>query len=385
MKILLINSIFYPAVGWGGPITATFDLARKLASKGNKVTVFTGNAKDYHNNLEISNKIETDGFEIRYFKNWSTGLKYFFTPGMIPALIKNISKYDIVHINSYRQFQDMISLIILSFIKKPFVLTSHGYVLPEGEGKTYKKMYDFLFGKKLLKKSNRVIAFHEKNLKEYQIMGVKKENIRIIPNTIDIENLPKRGEFRKKIGLTNNEKILMYLGRINEEKGIGFLINAFSKIESSDLHLVLAGPDFNFVDKAKEMIEELGLKDRTHFTGLLEKKEKMEAFTDADIVVYPSLHEAGISMVVLEAAAASKPIIISDCIGFAEEVTKNNAGIAIPVTDIEKFSAAIIQMNSNEEEAIQMGQRANKIIKEKFSWEVAVKQHLEVYSEAMNS
>jgi glycosyltransferase involved in cell wall biosynthesis len=383
MKILLINSIFYPAVGWGGPITATYDLARKLAAKGNEVTVFTGNAKDYNSNLEIKNKIKIEGFEIQYFTNWSRGIRYFFTPGIIPALLKNISKYDIVHINSYRQFQDMVSFIVLSIIKKPFVLTSHGYVLPEGVGKRYKKMYDFFIGKKILRKSKKIIAFHEKNLKEYQKMGVDAKNIEIIPNTIDIEKIPEKGNLRKKLGLKNNEKILLYLGRINEDKGIGYLIEAFSKIKQEKLHLVLAGPDFDFMDKAKKMIEDLKLEKRTHFLGLVEKKEKFEAFADADFTVYPSLHEAGISMVVLESAAAAKPIIISDSIGFSEEVKSDNAGIAIPVKDIEQFSNAIEWMYLNETEAMEMGKRAQEIVKKKFSWENAVQQHLKVYREAI--
>src|SRR5574341_1608676 len=135
MKILLINSVFYPAIGWGGPVTATYDLARKLAENGHDVTVYTGDALKYDVNMNIEKKVVMkEDFKIYYFKNWSRHFRYFFTPGMIIPLLKHAKEFDIINVNSYRQFQDMISFIILSLIGKPFVLTSHGYVLPDGKG-----------------------------------------------------------------------------------------------------------------------------------------------------------------------------------------------------------------------------------------------------------
>ena len=66
MKILLINSIFYPAIGWGGPIPATFNLAKKLAEENHDVTVYTSDALDYNTNMNIERRVLMQkGFEIR--------------------------------------------------------------------------------------------------------------------------------------------------------------------------------------------------------------------------------------------------------------------------------------------------------------------------------
>jgi len=381
MKILLVNSVFYPAVGWGGPITATFDLARKLTKRGHEVTVYTSNASDYKTNLRIDKEMMIEGFKIHFFKNWSRGIRYFFTPGMIIPLFQNSRNYDVVHINSYRQFQDYIAFIILSILRKSFVLTSHGYVLAEGAGKFYKKTYDFFVGKRLLKSAKRIIAFHEKNSLEYQSMGVRKERIRIIPNTIDLETLPKKGLFKNKLGLSKDSKLVMYMGRIHEEKGVGILIEAFSKINEPNVKLIIVGPDFQFLEKAKELVKKFNLESRTHFTGFLDKEKKLEALVDADIVIYPSFHEAGISIVILEAAAAAKPLIISDNIGFSEEVVEHKAGITVPTKNVDRLKNAIEKMLVNYAESIQMGIRAQQIVKTQFSWDVAVEKHLQVYQE----
>lgn len=387
MKILLINSVFFPAIEWGGPVTATYDLARKLAENGHDVTVYTGDARDYDTNINRLERkvVEKEDFKVYYFKNWSRHFRYFFTPGMIIPLLKHAKEFDIIHVNSYRQFQDMMSFIILSLIGKPFVLTSHGYVLPDGKGQLYKKTYDFFIGRKLLSSAKKIIAFTEKQREDYQKMGVNRNNIKIIPNTIDIEKLPTKGNLKKFLNLPDTVKIVMYLGRIDEDKGIRVLIEAFTKIKMENVHLVIAGKDFGFEEESKKLLKKILIENRVHFTGLLDKERKLQAFVDADIVVYPSLHEAGISMVILEAAAAARPLIISDAIGFAKEAIEYHAAITCPPNNIEKLYEEIQRLLVNSEEAEKMGLRAQQVIKEKFSWNSALQQHIEVYNEVIKN
>lgn len=380
MKILLINSIFFPAIGWGGPITATYDLARKLAGDGHEVMVYTSDALDYNTNMKIGRKIiMPEGFEIRYFKNMSRHLKYFFTPGMIIPILKNANSFDIIHINSYRQFQDMICFFLLSFLKKSYVITAHGSVIPEGEGKLYKKAYDFFIGKKLLANAKKIIAFKKEQVEEYEKLGVKKDHIQIIPNAIDIEKLPEKGSLRKELNLSDFEKIILYLGRIHEKKGIGVLIEAFAKIKIQNSHLIIAGPDFNFKEKAENMIRTFQIEDRVHFVGLLDKNRKYEAFADADIVVYPSFYEAGISLVILEAASVGKPLIISDSIGFSDEARKFNVALTCKPNSKEDLQEKIEILLNDLNQANLMGLRAQKIVKERFSWEFSLKEHINIY------
>jgi glycosyltransferase involved in cell wall biosynthesis len=304
---------------------------------------------------------------------------------MIMPILKHAKDFDIIHVHSYRQFQDVISFIILSLLSKRYILTSHGYVLPDGKAKFYKKIVDFIIGKKILFHAFRIIAFDEKQSHDYQEMGVKKENIRIIPNSINIENLPEKGEFKKLLNLPHDTKIVLYMGRIEKDKGISVLINAFSKIKTENLHLVVAGPDFGLLDESIELSKKLQIMDRIHFPGLLNNEEKWKAFVDANVVVYPSFHEAGIPMVILEAAASARPLVISDSIGFAKEASEYNAGLICPPKDSDKLAEKIQMLLDDLVEAEKMGLHAQQIIKKKFSLDVAIQQHLEVYNETIKN
>jgi glycosyltransferase involved in cell wall biosynthesis len=277
----------------------------------------------------------------------------------------------------------MISFFVLYFLKKPYVITAHGSVRVDGEGKLYKKTYDFFIGKKLLANAKKIIAFRKEQAEDYEKLNVKKDHIKIIPNTIDIEKLPEKGTLRKLLNLSDFEKIIMYLGRIDERKGVGVLIEAFAKIKIENSHLIIAGPDFNFKEKAENMIREFGIEDRVHFVGLLDKKRKYEAFADADIVVCPSLYEAGISAVILEAASIAKPLIISDHIGFSEEAKEFNAALTCKPNDKQELQKKIEILLNDQKSAEAMGLRAKEVIKNKFSWEYSLKEHIDVYKNVL--
>jgi len=84
---------------------------------------------------------------------------------------------------------------------------------------------------KLLRDASKVIALTQMEADQYRRMGVPEEKIAIIPNGIDLSeyaNLPPQGAFKKKYGIKEEEKIVLYLGRIHESKGLGMLAEAFS-------------------------------------------------------------------------------------------------------------------------------------------------------------
>jgi len=131
------------------------------------------------------------------------------------------------------------------------------------------------------------------------------------------------------------------------------------------------------------MIREFGIEDRVHFVGLLDKKRKYEAFADADIVVCPSLYEAGISAVILEAASIAKPLIISDHIGFSEEAKEFNAALTCKPNDKQELQKKIEILLNDQKSAEAMGLRAKEVIKNKFSWEYSLKEHIDVYKNVL--
>jgi glycosyltransferase involved in cell wall biosynthesis len=125
------------------------------------------------------------------------------------------------------------------------MVQAHGSLTTYFHRGTLKRIFDKLWGYKILQGAANVIAITETEAGQYQSMGVSEDKIEIVPNGIDLsefENLPQRGEFRRKYGLGNSEKMILYLGRIHKTKGLNMLLKAFHKLceELEKIKLVIA-------------------------------------------------------------------------------------------------------------------------------------------------
>jgi len=178
-----------------------------------------------------------------------------------------------------------------------------------------KRLYDVVWGNKILKNASRVIALCEAEAEQYRTMGVPENKIVIIPNGLDLSqflNLPEKGTFRSKYGISENEKIVLFLGRIHKIKGIDLLIDAYSDLlkELPNIRLVIAGPDDNYLSVIKKQIQREKLDKSPLLTGPLYGQEKLAAYIDADVFVLPSRYET-FPNTLMEAWACGTPVIVT--------------------------------------------------------------------------
>jgi len=191
MKILFVLPFFYPGISFGGPVTNVLELTKRLSSKGHQITVYASNAYDEKSNMQLKEKKFNENLKAYYFKNWFRILGFFITPGMITALRKNSNNFDIIHVHSTRHFQDLISYFVLSFLKKPYIMTCHGTIIPMGKAKTLKKIFDFIVGRKILQKASVIVAISPNQIHECNKMGVKNEKIKEIPFGLTVTKVKK--------------------------------------------------------------------------------------------------------------------------------------------------------------------------------------------------
>ena len=334
MKILQVIPYFYPAWRFGGPVRVAYDISRKLAERGHSVTVYTTDIQDENTRVKSSHR-NVDGVDTYYFRNlslYAASRKIFITPSLIFALKDNVKNFDVVHVHGNRTTQ---SPLLHYFLKKnsvPYVIQAHGG-LPSASGRKLKQLYDLLFGYALLKDASKVVALTQTEAKQYLGMGVPKEEIAIIPNGINLSEyanpLPK-GSFKRKFRMKEEEKTVLYLGRIHESKGLGMLAEAFSLVAKKieDARLVLVGPDDGYASAFSTLATALGIREKVFLTGFVNKENKLAALIDSDVFVTPRFY--GFPITFLEACVAGCPIVttsdeldwIHDRVGF---VTKNSA------------------------------------------------------------
>ena len=172
--------------------------------------------------------------------------------------------------------------------------------------------------------------------------GVAKDKIRIVFNGVDAASAPARDRtVLREFGIGDDEKVITILTRFSEEKGVPFLLRAIAKLKEQTsvpfrLLLVGTGPDF---DRDKELVPQLGIKDKVVLTGF--RSDTARLLAASDIYLNSSSSEA-MSFAILEALGAGLPLVLTDVGGNPELVnTGAVSGLLAPYGDEEAYAKAI--------------------------------------------
>jgi len=213
-------------------------------------------------------------------------------------------------------------------------------------------------------------------IKYYQIIKIK-----LVKNGLDyseFKKLPAKGLFRKKYSIDTDEKILIFLGRINKLKGLDMLVDSFNQlVNDMKVKLVIAGSDDGYLNVVRHRVNLLNLKDKVIFPGIMAGREKLEAYVDCDLFVYPSPAE-GFSIAILEAGACGLPLLITEGCKFPE-VKKHNAGIIVPY-NVMSIYQAMKKILQNEKYRSKLAQNARKLIKENYTIEMMADKLIGIYN-----
>ena len=397
MKILHVAHFFYPCLSAGGVVNASYQIASKQGKDDDVKVISSDSCKE---RLKFPNgryDVDVDGIKVDYFKNLSNGFKLktmLDTPLAAPFKIsKDIKDYDIVHIHEHRQ---TLAIIASYFARKnniPYIVQAHGSVLPFFQKEGLKNLFDKVFGFKILHNASCVFALTEVEKEQYLKMGVDEDKIEIVPlgiNLEEYENLPSYGKFRSKFNIDENDKLILFVGRIHEIKGLDLLLDAFNdlivqsneknsleNIDCSSIKLAIVGPDDGYLVKLEEKVKEYSLEENVIITGPLYKEEKQEALVDCDLFVIPSKYES-FTTSGLEAMACSKPLVLTKN-NHIHDWVDGNVGIACE-DNKDSLREAIEKVLFDEELSQIFAENGNKLIKEKYNWDIINDQILEIYN-----
>jgi len=390
MRILQVVPYFPPAYVFGGPVNVSYQISKELVKRGHEVVVYTTDAENLNSRLNIKPMKVVDGIRVHYMRNLSLVLarrsKLFITPEISLRAKEEIKEFDIVHLHEYRTYQN---IIIHRYAKKygvPYVLQAHGSLPRIMTKQRLKLIYDVLFGYRILRDASKVIALTKTEAQQYRNMGVHEEKIEIIPNGIDLSEyaeLPPKGDFKKKFGIPEDKKIILYLGRIHKTKGIDLLVRAYAYLKNEvnvkDAVLVIAGPDDGYLNEVKALARSLRVYNLIVFTGFISSKDKLRALVDADVFVTPSFY--GFPMTFLEACAAGTPIVTTN-LGDTLEWIDGKVGYVTQPTHHD-LAEAIYRIVSDDKLHGRFSRNCIKIVRSNFSLEKVVERLEKVYEEVV--
>jgi glycosyltransferase involved in cell wall biosynthesis len=215
-------------------------------------------------------------------------------------------------------------------------------------------------------------ALKEKTL----ALETPKREIRIIPNGVDLRKFAPvdRQSARAELGLPQDGKILVYASRLDEAKGLSYLLEALKRVLSheSQCLLVLVG-DGPYRARLKQEIAELGLEDNVFLAGLRPHDEIPRWMGACDLVVQPSLNE-GSPLPVYEALACGRPMIASKVGGVPELIIGDDYGLLVPPANPEALGEALLRGLRKEWDTERIRSHS-----EKYTWGHVADQLLSLY------
>lgn len=229
----------------------------------------------------------------------------------------------------------------------------------------------------IVKGTNKMLCVSEFIAKQMQTQAnISPKQTAVVRNCInekkfqlynDIEKQEIREKFVKKYKINHNKIILLFSGRITEEKGIDKLLAALKNIDKNKFFLIIIGaPLFDtnisteFEQKVKREVVELG-SENCAFTGFVQYEEVSKYYAGCDICVVPSIWDDPAPLTIIEALKSGIPIISTKSGGIPEYL-KPQAGFLLnkDLNLIEELSKAIQTLIDNTEMRKQMSRVAQK-------------------------
>ncbi|AYK14393.1 MAG: glycosyltransferase family 4 protein [Methanosarcina flavescens] len=334
MKIAQICPRYSPDIG--GVETHVKEISERLVRAGHDVEVITTDPTG-----RLSKRETINGVKVIRFRSFAPGNAYYFAPQIYYYLKKH--NYDVIHAHSYHAFPAFFSSLGKHGGK--FILTPHYHRRGHTAFRNLLHKPYKLLGKLIFFRADSVICVseYEKKLVESDFK-VATKTVKI-PNGINLkefENLrrPAKGMKRK----AGREKLLLYVGRLEEYKGVQYIIQSLPELHNFQLRIVGKGP---YETELRNMAKSLGVEGRIEWLKDLSRKELLKCYADADIFLMLSSYEA-YGITVAEALAADIPCIVAKESALEEFVDGENCiGIENPVTK-EKVVKALREFEKKE-------------------------------------
>ncbi|CAJ35478.1 glycosyltransferase family 4 protein [Methanocella arvoryzae] len=290
MRIAQVCPRYPPYIG--GVETHVSEISGRLARAGHEVTVITTDPAGRYPPESV-----IDGVRVLRFPAFAPGDAYYFSSALYRHMKKS-RDYDVVHVHGYHAFPALLA----SGTKAPmFVFTPHYH----GKGHTplrnlLLKPYR-LAGSRVFRRADSVICVSEfeKGLvcRDFGCDG----RVKVIPNGVvkrEFAGLKPAGK----------EKVILYVGRLEQYKGVQYAIRALRELPDYRLQIVGKGP---YKEALAKEASDMGVSDRTEFLSGLTREELLRCYGSATVTIMLSKYEA-YGITVAEALTAGVPTIVAN-------------------------------------------------------------------------
>ena len=212
---------------------------------------------------------------------------------------------------------------------------------------------------------------------------LRASKIIVVPNGVEYERFAQAEPADlMSLGIPRESRVIVTVGRLDEQKGHRFLIEAFSSVlrEHRDARLLIVG-EGPLREELQALARQLGVDDAICFAG---HRDDVPALLRASqYFVLPSLWE-GMPNVVLEAMAAGVPVIATSVEGVLELIEPDRTGLVVKVGNAAEIASALNRLLGASELSKQLAQAAQQAVRERFTIDNSSKKYGQAYHQLLS-
>jgi D-inositol-3-phosphate glycosyltransferase len=237
--------------------------------------------------------------------------------------------------------------------------------------------------------SDRVVAATEIDRQQIVRHYGEQAPIVVIPGGVDLERFRPgpRAVARRELGLGLDEKILLFVGRIQRLKGLEVLLRAFAELADVPARLLVVGGqrstghETREIGRLQQLAARLGIAERVRFVGAVEHERLSVCYRAADVTVMPSSYES-FGLVAVESLACGTPVVATRVGGLTSIVRDGETGLLVPWRDPVLFAERLRTILTDEPMRARFAARARASV-ERYGWDHIAEEHLALYSEVL--
>ena len=207
---------------------------------------------------------------------------------------------------------------------------------------------------------------------------------------VDLSNydISKKAEWREiirdKNGISKDDFVFGFSGRVSADKGCKELFTAFKKVSENNenVKLMIAGPIDDKSGSDDEIFNWAKNSDKVVFTGQIENKEMCLHYAAMDVLVHPTYRE-GFGMVIQEAGAMACPVITTDIPGASEVLENEVSCLLVKPADSESLYEKMNEICNDTQKVKEMGENARKFVEENYERSIMLNNQLERYKKLL--
>lgn len=385
MKICMLTWEYPPRIV-GGIARHCFALSRFLTKLGHDVRVITLRTPDAPA-YELVGGVSIYRVDVNVaapnFESWIFLLNHFLEKKA--ADIHTSSPFDLIHAHDW--LTAIAGVNTKHFTRKPLTLTLHSTEIGRSLGVTslWSRMVDAIERLAVREASQIIVTSQSMKDEVSNHFKVHGDKMNVIPNGIDptrFHSSFNRRTEKWKYGVTLQENLVLFIGRLLPPKGCEYLIRAVPAIlkRHPNTKLVVVGDGLQRWE-LEGMARSIANSDRIRFTGFIPDEDLTKLLLCADVLVVPSVYEPH-GIIALEGMTADTPVVVSDVGGLAEIVQHESTGLYVHPGNPDSIAWGVNRILSDPSYAMRLARNAKKIVRSRYAWVSVAKHTLEVYSKA---